>query len=500
MVQRILLGISLLLLFGCAQVGTLSGGGRDVKAPEIISSAPSMGALNTNPALIRLQFDEFIELKNPIETFRLEPADAKITVVLAKKTVLVSLKGELNPNTTYSLYIDGGVKDISEGNDSVYQYVFSTGSTLDSAKQVYRIGNAYSKKSMTGVTVGLYASDTSAKPRYLTKSNEEGWASLDYLPVDSFYVKAFLDLNRNGLIDVNEPQDMRFKSSIPTNDSLPLLLSTPRELNRMHSFKVLPPGMLVGHLPEEIALRDVRVNGQLAPMYRVDRDSIAISLSQFEPGALVISTPLDSVSLLYTAKEKATPIKFQVIQPNVGPFINLTCNAFLDSVTDLNSIQLMRADSTIIPIKSILVDHNRIQLVPQTWTSGKLKLNIGANAIQGLNGIKVLPTTLDLVCFGEAELGTLIINFKNNPSGKLLLLEKDGKTVASSYYLPGAKNQDSFERLVPGEYHVVLIDDLNGNGVWDAIRPETKQAAEPVQRYTKIPKVRANWDVEVSLD
>ncbi len=500
MVQRILLGISLLLLFGCAQVGTLSGGGRDVKAPEIVSSTPSMGALNTNPALIRLQFDEFIELKNPIETFRLEPADAKISVVLAKKTVLVSLKGELNPNTTYSLYIDGGVKDISEGNDSVYQFVFSTGSTLDSAKQVYRIGNAYSKKSMTGVTVGLYASDTSAKPRYLTKSNEEGWASLDYLPVDSFYVKAFLDLNRNGLIDVNEPQDMRFKASIPTNDSLPLLLSTPRELNRMHSFKVLPPGMLVGHLPEEIALRDVRVNGQLAPLYRVDRDSIAISLSQFEPGSLVISTPLDSVALLYTAKEKATPIKFQVMQPSVGPSITLTCNAFLDSMIDMKSIQLMRADSSIIPIKSLEVDHNRIQLVPQTWSSGKLKLNIGANAIRGLNGTKVLPTTLDVVCFGQAELGTLIINFKNNPSGKLLLLEKDGKTVASSYYLPGSKKQDSFERLVPGEYHVVLIDDLNGNGVWDAIRPETKQAAEPVQRYTKIPKVRANWDVEVSLD
>ena len=63
MVQRILLGSSLLLLFACAQVGTLSGGGRDVKAPQIISSTPSMGALNTNPTLIRLQFDEYIELK-----------------------------------------------------------------------------------------------------------------------------------------------------------------------------------------------------------------------------------------------------------------------------------------------------------------------------------------------------------------------------------------------------------------------------------------------------
>jgi len=43
MVQRILLGISLLLLFGCAQVGTLSGGGRDVKAPEIIRALQAWG-------------------------------------------------------------------------------------------------------------------------------------------------------------------------------------------------------------------------------------------------------------------------------------------------------------------------------------------------------------------------------------------------------------------------------------------------------------------------
>jgi hypothetical protein len=184
----------------------------------------------------------------------------------------------------------------------------------------------------------------------------------------------------------------------------------------------------------------------------------------------------------------------------VGPSIILTGNTFFDSLIELNSLYLMRADSSKVPIKSALVDYNRIQLVPQTWTAGKLKLVIGPNAIQGLNGTKVLESTLDLVCFGEAELGSLMVTFKNNPSGKLLLLEKDGKIVASSYYLPGAKNQDSFDHLVPGEYQVVLIDDLNGNGLWDAIRPETKEAAEPVQRYTKIPKVRANWEVEVSLE
>ncbi len=500
MVQRLLLGGFMLLLLSCAQVGALSGGGRDLKAPELISSSPTMGALNTQPTLIHLKFDEYIELKNPLETFRLEPADAKISVVLSKKSVLVTLKGDLNPNTTYSLYIDGGVKDISEGNDSVYQFVFATGSTLDSAKQVYRVGDAYSKNSMLGVTVGLYDSDTSAKPRYLTKSNEDGWASLQYLPQDSFYIKAFMDLNRNGLIDVNEPQDIRFKACIPSGDSIPMLLSKPRERTRMHSFKVMPPGMIVGHLPEEISLSDVRVNGRKEPIYRINRDSVSISLGPIETGPIVVTTPFDSVSLLYTEKDKATPLKLQVSQPCVGPFIMLTGNAIFDSSINTNAIYLLGADSSKVPIKSVKVDCNRIQLVPQTWTTGKLKLVIGPNAIKGIGGVALVETILDLLCIGEAELGSLYVNFNSNLSGKLLLLEKDGKTVRSANNFLGTNNQVSFKNLVSGEYQLVVIDDLNGNGVWDAIRPETKEAAEPVQRYTKIPKIRANWDVEVNLE
>ncbi|NBP29794.1 MAG: hypothetical protein EBV23_09500, partial [Flavobacteriia bacterium] len=76
-----------------------------------------------------------------------------------------------------------------------------------------------------------------------------------------------------------------------------------------------------------------------------------------------------------------------------------------------------------------------------------------------------------------------------------------GKLIQSHYYLKGSNlMQDTYRNLPPGEYHIVVVEDLNGNGFWDAYRPSTKEPAEPVRRYTKVPKVRANWEIEVDLE
>ena len=82
MLQRLLLGIVLLILGSCAQIGTLSGGEKDTTAPQLIGSFPAMGATQVYPELIQLQFDEFIELNNPMQNIRLEPADATIKTTL----------------------------------------------------------------------------------------------------------------------------------------------------------------------------------------------------------------------------------------------------------------------------------------------------------------------------------------------------------------------------------------------------------------------------------
>ena len=499
MLQRLLLGIALLSLLSCAQIGTLSGGEKDTMAPQIVGSFPAMGATQVYPELIKLQFNEFIELNNPMQNIRLEPSDATIKTTLKNRTVLITLNGDLNPNTTYSLYIDGGVKDVSEGNDSVYKYVFSTGKSLDSAKQTYRLGDAYTKQSIEGVTIGLYASDSSQKPRYLTKSNEAGWASLDYLPLDSFFVKAFVDANKNGLIDANEQQYSRFKPLVPSNDSLAFLLSTPRDIARLHSFKIAPPGLLVGHLPQEIALTDVRVNGQQPAMFRVGRDSVVINVIAFEPGSLVVTCPLDTVYVPFSAKEKSAMLKPQILPSQIQAPMDLSFNAFLPLDFDENWVSIMRQDSTFVAIDRISIENNTLHIYPLQWGSGKFKLILNSNAIQRALGLTINTKEIDFIGVGQNELGTLLVNLNTPKNNQLLVLEKDGKFIRQ-IPLNETLSQVKLDHLVPGEYQLAIIADENGNGYWDPIQPALKTQAEAVTRYTKIPKVRANWDVEVNLE
>lgn len=498
MVQYLLLGFTVLLCASCAQVGTLSGGENDQIAPQIISSVPDFGTTYVEPTLIRLKFDEYVELVNPIETIRLVPNDAKLESKLDKKDLVIQLQGNLKANTTYSICIDGGIKDISEGNDSIYNFVFSTGKSLDSASQTYRIGDAYTKKSWSGITVGLYDTDTSARPRYLCKSNLEGWASLQYLPNQNFFIKAFFDANKNGLIEPNEFQDQKFYPTQPAKDSLVFMLSRPRELNRMHSFKVIPPGILVGHVPEEVELKNLKVNGVNPQAYRISRDSVCLDISDFPAGTLTISNSLDSVSILLTAKDISTKPNCKLKEHKFGTPLELEWNVFPMSTPDLKEFKLMRSDSSLVPIKSIEIKDNKMRLYLATPEQGKVKLLLGANAFKSKADIGNGAISIDAALFGEKNFGSLLIEPKSLTSHEILIVEKAGQEVQR--VMISGQQKIKISGLLPGEYQLVIVQDENQNGYWDGIRPETHEPAEQIRRYTKIPKVRAGWDLEVNLE
>jgi hypothetical protein len=489
------------LLSACATVGVLTGGDRDVQAPLLIKSSPAHAATQVNTTKLVLTFDEYIELVNPTETFRLEPSDAKLSVTLSKKDAVIALKGSLKSNTTYSLCIDGGIKDVAEGNDSIYRIAFSTGPSLDSLQQRYRVGDAYTKKSMQGVSVGLFATDTSKKARYLAKSNQEGWASLDFLPRDSFFLKAFLDINKNGMIEPFEPQEQLPLPSIPSNDSLAFLLSVPRDIERSYAFKVKPPGLLLGHLPQEIDLEDLRLNGVQPRSIRIDRDSIMIPLELTESGPLTFSTPFDTLNLLYTEKDLKSPLKGEMLPSAMGNPVRVVWNGFLSNQIDMTKIRLTRQDSSSVVLDSAVVENNALLLYSRSWSRGKLKAVFAPEAVQTSNGQKNGPQTVDFSYSGQEDLGVLMVKFPSSLGGQRVILEKEGKLIQSHYYLKGSNlMQDTYRNLPPGEYHIVVVEDLNGNGFWDAYRPSTKEPAEPVRRYTKVPKVRANWEIEVDLE
>src|SRR5690554_5829136 len=211
-IHYIILGIFSLILFSCGQVGSITGGEKDTTAPRVIVDrvVPPMESTNISPQKITIPFDEFIEFNKPAENIRVTPADVKLDYSIHKKSVVLTVKsGTWAPNTTYTVYLNKAIKDITESNDSIIAYVFSTGDYLDSLKTAVQVEDAFTGKPVSGVTVGLYTekltSDTSKiEPRYYAATNKEGTAYFQFIKDITFYIYAFEDDNLNNRLDATE--------------------------------------------------------------------------------------------------------------------------------------------------------------------------------------------------------------------------------------------------------------------------------------------------------
>lgn len=497
---RFLIGIILsTLLLGCAQIGTISGGAKDERAPLLVSSSLPPFALNVSPAEINLKFDEYFELVKPTENIRLVPNDAKIEVTQNKKSLKIELIGNLKPQTTYSLYLDRAIKDATEGNDSIYRLVFSTGSQIDSNSQWVRVRNAFTGAIETGITVGLFDSLSSGRPRYTAITNADGLAKWEYIPNVSFHLKAFRDLSKNGEIEPYEPQDMLFEAQkLRASDTTLFLLSTPRD-KTVKNLKVVPPGMLTGHVPFEVDLSNFRLNNS-AYHLRLGLDSVAFFVHEGGANEWKLTSPQDTLMKTLTKKEMSAPLVPQTLKsPTLkNKTITLRFSDFIARIEKKEDWSLMQlSDSVNITIDSIRFLRNEILMSFKTQGLGKLKLNVPESAVWGYSENTNAKIALDLMGLSTKELSRLKVQCVNLPEPGILVLLKDQKEIERLSVVGGAA---VFESLIPGEYELLYIHDKNGNGYWDPIDPSGFSKAEEVRHFRKVPKLRPNWDADLRIE
>jgi hypothetical protein len=202
--------LGVFVLFSCAQVGTITGGFKDVKAPQPIKNkvSPLMASTNVKPAKIYIPFDEFIKLNNPSQNIVVTPNTLTVDASIVRKTLVLKLEGEYLPNTTYSILFNRAIQDITEQNDSLFYYVFSTGSVIDNYKAKFLINDGFTNKPRPEITVGLFKNeislDTTIYPIYTSESDQNGHVKFNYLKAENYYVYAYDDLNKNGTIDLGE--------------------------------------------------------------------------------------------------------------------------------------------------------------------------------------------------------------------------------------------------------------------------------------------------------
>lgn len=140
---------TIFLLQQCAQVGTLTGGKRDTTPPKLQEAIPANQSTNFNSEKITLKFDEFVQLKDLNNQLIVTPKlKTQPEVEASGKTIHIYIKKEeLLPNTTYRLFFGKAIADMHEGNSMEnFDYVFSTGTTVDTTKIKGTITEAFNNK------------------------------------------------------------------------------------------------------------------------------------------------------------------------------------------------------------------------------------------------------------------------------------------------------------------------------------------------------------------
>lgn len=502
--------VILAFVSSCAQVGTITGGDKDVFAPQPIDHKvePPNESTQFTSKSVTIPFNEFIRLNNPAENIVMVPPHATVKSSVKGKSLFLSWEEELQPNTTYSIYLNGAVKDITEGNDSIIQYVFSTGNVIDSLSYKTFVIDALTQKPVKGVSLVLFNEEEDVINLGNTDAN--GAASLNYIKAGQYKLLAFRDADRNLIPGDYEPVAFKDQATISilqsTIDSIPFQLFQPLPKATLRKVKYVAPGALLVGATRPISDAEMYLDGSLInpTNYRyIADDSLIVYLNDLEPKSydFVLKSELitDTTSFRIGTNTGTGNIQIRAKKKELSPAdpITFLANDRIQSV-DKERIQIFNSqDSSVISdftldvgIDTFSIHFNRdtISEVFFKIDSGAVNCNYGTNLVHNAN-FKLNP---------ERKFGTLILDLSSYSSAIILELKLGGKVIQTRSILsPG--QAETFELLPPGEYTFRIIHDDNKNGKWDTGNLSDYAQPERIDLFSKPANVRANWEISVPL-
>ncbi len=509
---------SALFAVGCAQVRGLNGGAKDVTPPKLLAQSIDSFATNVATNTLVLNFDEFVQAGAANEVIISPSLKQPATLICNKRLAMLSWNDTLKANTTYTVEFGNAISDITEGNKASLNFVFSTGSTLDSASISGAVYDAQKGGVPEKAVVILYSDSLLGEVAYAKKVNDKGQFIFNYLPKANFHAAAFSDLNENRIWDENEVGDF-MEQPISTEQIYPLNLRfSPKKVEKIteEMFKTdsVGSGFIVGAygMIERIRLAPTTASVPFRYGSLNNSDTLFFALggregltrsNNFEGVTYSFNQqPADTLSVFVAKLPKLKKFKFSgAIQQNPKSLILVKAPAYvvLKRSACQVTVQGIQATGTIAETSSPL--HFAIQV------------DANASELIGKGSIRILPGAWE-TAYGTTN-DTLQTNFEFASPEKLgnlelsipLIEDKSFKKFVELRNEKGTvvRKVDYAETLVftgiqPGKYTVRLVHDVNRNGQWDIADLQKKIRSEPVSVFSNPIEVRANWSVKVVLN
>lgn len=511
--QYVLIACYSLLLVACAQIVPLTGGPKDTTAPKPISEKinPTNGSTNFQGNTIAIPFDEYIKLDNANEKIILIPPHAKLQTRLEHKTIHISWSEQLNDNTTYTIFLNRAVKDITENNDSLMQFVFSTGNVIDTLKYQLNVVDAITNTPQKNCFVGLYESyaDT-ILPTYFALTDKNGQAHFQFIKKGTYTVRAFDDVNKD--LKWQKSEKLAFRQELiqvdsNQNDTLPLRLFDNEKNAALTAIKFTPTGQFDVLANRSLANHTFTVNGK--KLTSTDYQLIdANHLRFFVPAQ---DTSVKSVQLITTGNLVNDTIDYRLIERDRKGKLGIAIPAsliesdtlivsFTDKVIAVTDslIQLKNlADSSLMAIQKIKLEQNQLFIIFSKKKIKSVELVLKPAAITVQSAQKNVLTKQIIGIKEEKEFGAIKLNssyYQQPIVIEVLLNDKLFRTIKLT-----KGDIRLIDYLEPGDYKFKVILDQNKNGTWDTGNAQELRQPEIIEWYSNPIKVRANWEIDLQL-
>jgi hypothetical protein len=527
LIQKIFLAVcGAFLLVNCAQMAPLDGGPKDVAAPMPDTSAmfPKHATTSIFPTKIVIPFDEFVRLNNAAANIIIVPEiKPKPTYKIKRKSLIIDLsEAQLDSNTTYAFYFNGAIKDITEGNDSIMNFVFSTGPVLDSLAHHVVVMDAEQGVPVAKVMVGLYpAHDTinplKHPPKYFAQTDAKGQASFNYLSAGTFQLFGFA--SESGLLTPSKTDALVFKSDLLVIDTLTqtdTLFLFPSDYFRLQFSRkeIEAPGKITLVCTRPLDDAEIRVLKDSIPVEPVwiqrtiRQDSVQVWLNGQEGGAYQVSANWSDTSLTTrlvlrksaTAKPKAFRSNLKSDQLGIHDTLALFPPAPLSKI-DTTLFRLWTKDSTVVPAQITLPDPYTISFLGEWEKEKEMQLTLFPGATADYLGNPQTDTlTFSFSRKSERRYANLELILRNAPSSPLILRAFNGKDLVAERTINAGDTLVQLNLLDPGSLQLQFVIDENGNGRWDnGSYPERRQPERCIW-FREAIQLRANWDNTVTLE
>lgn len=521
----------------CAKQSSPMGGPKDEEPPKLISSDPVDQSTGIRPEKIVLTFDEYVGLDNHGKGIVITPKINKdlVEFTALKNTITVLFKQELEDSTTYVFDFQKSVVDISERNPAEkLKLVFSTGAQIDSLNLPGSLRFAFSEgqEDYKNVLVGIYPLDDStdvftAPPYYLGQVDTLGQFNLSNLKAGAYRAYAWKDNNGNLKAEFKSEDydflpDTLYLNAEKTDSAYFNLAKadlTPIKVLRTGNFgknfdvilnrNPLESTVEVEGLGEDIFYVQGEKRLRFYPKNSI-QDSLQLKLSVQDS----VGFSRDSLVWAKFPVSERKPEKLS-LQVNSGKSfyqnlkMELTFNKPIMQVR-LDSLGI-KADSLFIPIRQEMLSFSdsskrdvlRIQVfLPDSLDTELVTLFASDSTFHDIEGEynekKVEANYRKLL---RKNLADGISGSIEGTSGPLLLQLVNGKKEIAYEQVLKEGGKFSFSLLDPGTYSLRVIEDRNGNGIWDPSNYTLRRTAERVFYYegedkTRDLVIRGGWTLE----